>query len=468
MEREDLKMKLQGMAKIGRSGLVSAATCLSLLAAVVFIPAKFVSQAGPLPIAQEAAQGKAQSEERGGSQSEGQGRELHETYDLAPGGVVAVTNTSGFIRVSSWNENRVKVDAIKRAQRDEDPAQVEIQVVPRSERIEIRTVYLRDRGSRVSVDYEVKVPRSAVLNSLTTSSGDIAVNDPVARVTARSTSGAISVRDVTGDAILSSTSGRINAGRVGGSLNITATSGELVIGEVASSLTARCSSCNIRARGLRDDVTAQTSSGNIDLERIGGRATARATSGWVKINEVGGDVIAESYSDSVSVTNVRGLVAVRALSGPVTIRNAGEGARVEAVSGSVDIRDSKGRIDVNATSGSITLHNIEGKDIRANANSGGVLFTGRLYDGGRYEFTSFSSNVVLLLPPDSNFNLTVNSFSGSVNTEFPLTLGQGRQLGNRAPVVGVVGKGGAEVRAISHSGSVQIKKAPEAKRTPEK
>jgi DUF4097 and DUF4098 domain-containing protein YvlB len=456
MEREDLKMKLQGMAKIGRLGLVSAATCLSLLAAVAFIPAKSVSQAG------------AQSASRERSQSEGQARELHETYDLSPGGAVAVTNTSGNIRVTSWNENRVKVDAVKRAQRDEDPGQVEIQIVPRPERIEIRTVYLRDRGSRVSVDYELKVPRSAVLNSLTTSSGDITVNDPVARVTARSSSGAITVREVTGDANLTSTSGRITTGRVGGSLNVNATSGELVIGEVASSLTARCSSCNISARGLRDDVTAITSSGNINLERIGGRATARATSGWVKINEVGGDVIAESYSDSVSVTNVRGLVAVKALSGPVTIRNAGEGARVEAVSGSVDIRDSKGRIDVNATSGSITLNNIEGKDVMAKAASGGVLFTGRLYEGGHYEFISFSSNVVLVLPPDSNFNLTVNSLSGAINTEFPLTLGQGRQLGNRAPISGVVGKGGAEVRAISYSGGVQIKKAPDARRPQEK
>src|SRR5262249_15953408 len=47
------------------------------------------------------------------AQSAEQSREMHETYDLAPGGVVSVNNTSGYIRVTSWGENRVKVDAVQ-------------------------------------------------------------------------------------------------------------------------------------------------------------------------------------------------------------------------------------------------------------------------------------------------------------------------------------------------------------------
>lgn len=419
-------MKLRGMAKIGGLVLISFAACL--------------------PLAEARAQ------------SDGQARELHETYDLAPGGAVAVTSASGYIRVTSWNENRVKVDAVKQGRSDEDFSQVEIQVMARPERIEIRTIYPRYEGSRVSVNYDLKVPRGAVLNALTTTSGEITVSDTVARVTARSTSGSITVRETTGDAVLSTTSGNIRADRIGGLLSVNATSGNLVIGEVASTLNARCNNCNIVARGLRDDVTARTSNGAIELERIGGRVNAQTTNGRVRINDVGGDVIATSYSDSVTVTNARGHVEAKAFNGSVVVRNAGEGARVISVSGSVEISDSKGRIEADATSGSITLNNIEGKDVSAKAHSGGVLFTGKFYEGGRYEFVSFSSNVVLVLPPDSDFNLTVNSFSGSVNTEFPLRLGQGGQLSSHGPIVGVVGKGGAEVRAISHSGNVQIKK----------
>ncbi|MGH9849017.1 MAG: DUF4097 family beta strand repeat-containing protein, partial [Blastocatellia bacterium] len=239
---------------------------------------------------------------------------------------------------------------------------------------------------------------------------------------------------------------------------VTATSGEVVIGEVASTVNARCASCNISVRGSRDDVTAQASSGNIEIERAGGRVTARATSGWIKINDVGGDVIAESYTDSITVTNARGYVSATALSGGVALSKIGEGARVSAVSGSVEVNDAKGRLEISATSGSITLSNIDSRDVSARANSGPVRFTGKIYDDGHYEFDSFSSEVVLTLPPESNFNLTAQTHSGSVNTEFPLRIREGTRFGGRGPITGVVGQGGAEIRAVSHSGSILIKK----------
>src|SRR5215468_2279378 len=91
-----------------------------------------------------------------------QSSELRETYDLAPGGVISVSNTSGYIHVTSWSENRVKVDAVKRGRRDEDAGQIEIQVTPRPGRIDIRTIYPRNEDSRISVDYDLKVPRGAV------------------------------------------------------------------------------------------------------------------------------------------------------------------------------------------------------------------------------------------------------------------------------------------------------------------
>jgi DUF4097 and DUF4098 domain-containing protein YvlB len=393
------------------------------------------------------------------AQSARQSRELHEIYDLAPGGVISVNSASGYIRVTSWNEDRVKVDAVNRGSRDEDASRIEIQVTPGPGRIDIRTIYPRREDGRGSVDYDLKVPRGAVLNSLTTTSGEITVYDQVASVTANSASGPITVRDVAGDATLTSTAGEIITGRVGGSLVITATAGNMVIGEGASTLNARCNSCNISARGLRKDATVRTGAGAIELERIGGRVNAETMNGRIRINDVGGEVIATSMSNSITVTNARGFVVANALSGNVIVRGAGEGARANSVSGGVEISDSKGRIEADATNGSILLKNIDGKDVSAKAANGGVLFTGGFYESGRYLFFSANGDVVLTLPPQSNFNLTIKSDNGSINTEFPLKLEPGAQLGGRGPIVGVVGKGGAEVRAISANGAVHIKKA---------
>ena len=434
MERVDRKMKFPGITQIGGIALIAAAACLTRF------------DYTPSVAAQTPAQSARQS------------RELHETYDLTADGMVYISNTSGYIRVTSWNENRVRVDAVKRGGREEETPLVDLQVTPRPGRLDIRTIYPRSDGSRVSVDYDLKVPRGAALNAQT-NSGEITINDPIARVTATTTSGSINVREVTGDAILSSTNGQITTGRIGGSLSVTATNGNLAIGEVASTLNARCKDCNIVARGLRDDATVQTTNGSIELERIGGRVNAEAREGRIRIVDVGGDVIAKSFANSVTVVNARGHVMATSLNGNVIIRNAGEGARANSVSGSVEISDSKGRIEADATNGPVTLNNIDGKDVIAKSANGGVLFTGRFYESGRYMFFSSNGNVVLTLPVDSNFNLTIKSDNGSMNTEFPLKLGPGAQLGGRGPITGVVGRGGAEVSAISNNGAVHIKKA---------
>ena len=55
------------------------------------------------------------------AQSAEQSRELHETYDLAPGGVVSVNNTSGYIRVTSWDEMPAPMPTAKQSGRYVSP-----------------------------------------------------------------------------------------------------------------------------------------------------------------------------------------------------------------------------------------------------------------------------------------------------------------------------------------------------------
>ncbi len=398
------------------------------------------------------------------AQTSVQDRELHETYDLAPNGTISVSNLSGYIRVTTWNENKVKVDAVKqrgqsgRGRREDETSQVEIQVTARPDRIEIRTIYPRGRSNNISVDYDLKVPRTAGLSSLNSTSGDITIIGPVARVIARSTSGNVSAQDVAEMASIASTSGDVRAQKINGELRANSTSGDVIINDVASRVHAQSTSGSITAARIRDDATVSATSGNIKVEGVGGRATARSMSGWVMVNDVGGDAQAESVSDNVTVTNVRGRVTSGSVSGNIIIRKVDEGVRATSVSGRVEITDAKGRIEVNTTSDSITLNNVDSRDVLAKSTSGEVRFVGKFYDEGHYVFESFSSDVVLILPPDSNFTLTTKSHSGSVNTEFPLQLGSGIQPRGRGSLTGAVGKGGAEVRAASFSGNVLIKK----------
>jgi hypothetical protein len=388
----------------------------------------------------------------------GQDREFHQTYDLAPNGTVGVFNSSGNIRISTWDENRVKVDAIKQGRREEDFSRVQIQVDARPDRIEVRAVYPTGynwRGGGISVNFDLKLPRTAAISPANSSSGDIVVTGPIERVVARTSSGNLTATDVKDTTGLTTSSGNILATRIGGELRANASSGNLTINDVSSRVVAQTSSGSIHATQVRDDATGTVSSGEVRLEKIGGRATARASSGSVFVNDVGGDAQASTQSDNVTITNVRGRATANAISGDVVVRNVSEGVRVTSVSGSITISDCKGVISANSTNDVITLTNIDSRDVVAKTVSGEVRFTGKLQDGGRYEFESFNGSVVLTLPSGSNFNLTAKTHSGSVNTEFPVQLT--RTTGGTL-MSGTVGKGGVEVVVSSFNGNVQIRK----------
>ena len=155
----------------------------------------------------------------------GQDREFHQTYDLAPNGTVGIFNTSGNIRVTTWpagsNENRVKVDAVKHSRREEDYARVRVEVNATPNRVEIRAVYpsaVNWRGGGVSVDFDVKMPRTAAINPANSSSGDVTVTGPIERVAARTSSGNLTVSDVKDTANLSTSSGNVQATHISGEL----------------------------------------------------------------------------------------------------------------------------------------------------------------------------------------------------------------------------------------------------------
>ena len=384
-------------------------------------------------------------------------REVHETYPLAEGGTVSLSNTSGYIRVTSWNESRVELNAVKRARNESDWQQVAIEISARPNQIEIRTIYPRGRSNSTAVDYELKVPRTALLNTIASTSGDVTITGPVTRATARSTSGNVTATDITGDANLNSTSGNVTGEHIGGALAISSTSGNLVANDIAVRLTARSTSGNIQAVKIRDDAMAHATSGGIRLEEIGGRVNASAASGGVNIRNVGGDVTAHSVSDNVSVQDARGRVNANAISGNVTVRQANEGARASSISGNILFIQTKGRLEAETVSGGITLQDVDAHDLRLKSLSSSVRYQGKLYDDGHYELQSHSGDVVLTIPAESEFNLSAQTFSGSLQTDFPLQL-SGGTIGGRGPVRGTAGKGGAQVTAITFSGNIQIKK----------
>jgi hypothetical protein len=144
------------------------------------------------------------------------------TYDVRPGSTISLGNTNGRIHVKSWDQPRVRIQAVRRAEsRDNDTlkqamSQLRIEVSQAPNALRIATIYpkrsdglfdwIAGTNVSLSVTYELTVPRQTNLD----------IED---------TNGGLDVDDVQGSLKLETTNGRIEIGRCSGDIDAETTNG---------------------------------------------------------------------------------------------------------------------------------------------------------------------------------------------------------------------------------------------------
>jgi DUF4097 and DUF4098 domain-containing protein YvlB len=207
-----------------------------------------------------------------------------------------------------------------------------------------------------------------------------------------------------------------------------------------------------RARGgdTRFEVTVPT----------GVRVSARATSGDIVIAGTKGAVEARTQNGDLSVTDVGEIVDLNTYNGDITARGITGNVEISTLSGEIMLSDVKGDVDASSVSGDIDLRSIVAKYVRAKSTSGDVTFDGAVDNTGRYELGSHSGSVYLTIPQGTGALLTVATYSGSIDSDFPITLKPGEHgIGSSKRFTFEIGKGDARVSAESFSGDITIRTA---------
>ncbi len=225
--------------------------------------------------------------------------------------------------------------------------------------------------------------------------------------------------------------------------------GTLVFASSSSRLTLRQEGRSRRRDDARYDVTVpfgtrlvmRSVSGDLSAVDVRGEVEARTTSGDVRIEGAGGRTLFESVS---------GEIAARRLAGPV---------RGQSVSGDVTLTEVAGDIEVETVSGEITVNQARASFVRLESTSGNLEFTGPLDRAGRYEFNSHSGTITLGLPSDAGAQVSVETFSGELDTAFPLTLTPNERTGRPRRFEFTLGGGGARLTAESFSGDVNLRRS---------
>jgi DUF4097 and DUF4098 domain-containing protein YvlB len=198
---------------------------------------------------------------------------------------------------------------------------------------------------------------------------------------------------------------------------------------------------------------------------VGARVTANTVSGAVSVRAVRGEIEARSVSGDVDVEGAVRRLRAASVSGDVRVTRVEGDVRVESVSGDATIDDVAGEIDAQTVSGEIDVRRARTARVRAQTVSGEVTYDGTLARDGRYDFTTHSGEVRIVVPADAGATLSMRSFSGSIDSDAPLTLQSGDRMRDddddrRGPRTRraeyTLGGGGARVNVETFSGDIQL------------
>jgi hypothetical protein len=144
--------------------------------------------------------------------------EFHHTYALGAGGRVELDNINGAVHITAWDQNEVKVDAVKYANTKERMDQAEIEVESGSSYVSIRTKY-RDHNhtwdrdgwnNPASVEYTITVPRNARLDEIKLINGPLDIHGVAGEVRASCINGRMTVQGLQGRVKLESVNSRMD------------------------------------------------------------------------------------------------------------------------------------------------------------------------------------------------------------------------------------------------------------------
>lgn len=184
------------------------------------------------------------------------------------------------------------------------------------------------------------------------------------------------------------------------------------------------------------------------LEAVSGNITATGSDGEIGASSVSGQVEVSGGKRKVSVESVSGWVRASQVNGDL---------RAESVSGDVRADSITGSVEASSVSGAVSLVGIQSRDVRAETVSGNIRYAGTIDAGGKYDFESHSGTLRLEIPRGSGAHVSVETFSGDINTDFTAVMQPGEKGKERDNFEFTIGDGRARISAQTFSGPILIR-----------
>ena len=236
-------------------------------------------------------------------------------------------------------------------------------------------------------------------------------------------------------------------------------------------------------------IVAEADGARVELDASPGDVTVRAVprrgEGDVDFTitvPAGTPLEVHAISADVGSTGVCGQATLSSISGDVTLRCGNGDVQIESVSGDVEATDVRGHLEITSTSGGVTaqqvradvsarsvsgdvsLERVDGQDVRAETVSGDIGFAGPVHADGRYSFRSHSGDVSVRPDGELNASISVSTFSGDVESDWPMTINPGGGVVGPREWEFTIGSGSARLSLESFSGTIYLRRGGMAPR----
>jgi len=137
---------------------------------------------------------------------------------------------------------------------------------------------------------------------------------------------------------------------------------------------------------------------------------------------LGSNVAVNTVEGAVSVQGGRGNTTLNSVEGGVSVEGAEGNIALVSVDGDVIVSRSSGVFSVQNVDGDITLDGITSDNVEVNTVDGDLLYRGTIRDDGRYFLSTHDGDITITVPDGTNARVSVSTFSGDLEADFPVTL----------------------------------------------
>ena len=164
-------------------------------------------------------------------------------------------------------------------------------------------------------------------------------------------------------------------------------------------------------------------------------------------------VNAETVRGEVTVKGGEGNVSVQSVEGSVTVTDVNGRVEAQSVNESVTVERVTGDLAVQTVNGDVTLQEIKSGSVEASTVNGDITYDGTIQNGGRYELSTHQGDLAITMPENANATVSVNTFNGTFESDYPVTLSGRNQ---RRKFSFTIGNGSARVDLESFGGDIRL------------